>query len=412
MHPVEHLDVGGHRSSLELAEPLQRLCYAARHGWLLDRGHHEIFEPDVVAGALLADEVGVDAVIAPGAAGLGAVTDGIAPGTAPDVLGAPAALALPGPAVPVLAGVDAFAGVADLRVRPALAAARGVAAFVAGAFFAGAFAGAVPLAAPLRAGVLFAGAFAGAVPLAALLRAGVLFAGAFFAGAFAAAVPLAALLRAGAFFAGAFAAAVPLAALLRAGVLFAGAFFAGAFFAGAFFAGAFFAAAVVADAFPVVALILAALAVEVRLVVAFGFFLPVGVTAVVVVPVDDRAGFADALPAACVAASSLRAFLLFLRPPDRTTAPTWRSCRSRSRIRSLSWATSSAGASPTRDRARSTSKVTSATTASRFWRVCARRSSARPPTCSAVASPWFTRAFAAARALLRVSSVTPPAMAR
>ena len=328
MRPVEHLDVGSHRSSLKLAEPLQRLCDAARHGRLLDQGRHELVEPDEVAGALLAAEVGVDAVIAPGAAGLGAVTDGIAPGTTPDVLGGAAGLE---PAVPVLAGVAAFAGV-DLRVRPALAAVRGVAAFLAGA---------VPPAAPLRAGAFFAGAFAGAfaavVPLAALLRAA-----AFFAGAFAAVVPPAALLREGAFFAGAFAAVVPPAALLREGAFFAGAF-AGAvppaalLRAGAFFAvaAAFFAAGV-ADAFPVDALFPEALTVVDRLVVAFRAGFPVGVTAVVVVPVDDRAGFAETLPAACVAASSLRAFLLFLRPPVRTTAPTCRSCRSRSRIRSLS----------------------------------------------------------------------------
>ena len=99
-------------------------------------------------------------------------------------------------------------------------------------------------------------------------------------------------------------------------------------------------------------------------------------------------------------------------PRDRTAEPTVRSCRSRSRMRSLSWATSSAGTRPTRARVRSTSKVTRATTASRFWRDWANRSSAKPVTCSAVASPWLTSALAALRARLRVTSVTPPARAR
>ena len=73
----------------------------------------------------------------------------------------------------------------------------------------------------------------------------------------------------------------------------------------------------------------------------------------------------DFLPGAPLASRLPEPFRVAF-PRDRTAAPTVRSCRSRSRMRSVSWATSSAGTRPTRARVRSTSKVTRATTASRF----------------------------------------------
>ncbi len=85
---------------------------------------------------------------------------------------------------------------------------------------------------------------------------------------------------------------------------------------------------------------------------------------------------------------------------------------SRLRTRAVSSQTSSLLARPTRPRARSTSYLTRAATASRLLRLCATRSSASEVTCPAVASPWATSAFAAAWAFCRVTSVRPPANAR
>lgn len=85
---------------------------------------------------------------------------------------------------------------------------------------------------------------------------------------------------------------------------------------------------------------------------------------------------------------------------------------SRVRTRAVSSETSSLLARPTRPRARSTSYLTRAATASRLLRLCATRSSASEVTCPAVASPWATSAFAAAWAFCRVTSVRPPANAR
>lgn len=225
-----------------------------------------------------------------------------------------------------------------------------------------------------------------------------------------------------------------------AGTFFPGGFFAGALaalsaalaapdFAGALVAalvaGAFAAlfAAVVAPAFAGV--LVAALPPVVFAALLAGAFaaLPAGALAAPVfagalVPAVLAGAFAALVAVAALAGALVAAVLAGAPPagdvadPAAAALASSREELSRLRTRAVSSQTSSLLARPTRPRARSTSYLTRAATASRLLRLCATRSSASEVTCPAVASPWATSAFAAAWAFCRVTSVRPPANAR
>jgi len=128
--------------------------------------------------------------------------------------------------------------------------------------------------------------------------------------------------------------------------------------------------------------------------------------------------FAALVAVAALAAALVAALLAGALPGGDVAGPAAAALASSreelSRVRTLavSSETSSLLARPTRPRARSTSYLTRAATASRLLRLCATRSSASEVTCPAVASPWATSALAAAWAFCRVTSVRPPANAR